>query len=423
MLLVHDRMFRSKVYELRNAPERAEAYKKEAFDLLGELIVKPLHSAPVSPACSVLEDQIVWARSPVRIDIAGGWSDTPPYCLEHGGSVFNVAVNLNGQPPIQVFVRRITECMLIVRSIDLGLKEELRSYEEIGCWNELGSGFAVARAAFALAGFHPDFNSSAFSSLKEQLKAFGGGVEVSLLSAVPKGSGLGTSSILAGTLLGGLSDFCGLGWDCMELAERVSALEQMLGSGGGWQDQYGGLLSGAKLIETRADLVQSAVVRRAPGEFFDRAIQDGKILLYYTGITRMAYNVLSEIVRNIFLNHSDVLHRIEQISANGRRAFETVQRDDWVGFIDVVRKSWELNQALDTGTNPSAVQDVIDRIEGHYAALKLTGAGGGGYMLILAENHHQSSVIRQRLEENPPNPRARFVELELSKTGLQISRS
>jgi galactokinase/mevalonate kinase-like predicted kinase len=390
---------------------------------MGNLFLEPLHAMPVTPVCSVLEDQIVWARSPARIDLAGGWSDTPPYCLEHGGSVFNMAVNLNGQPPIQVFVRFLREPELVIRSIDLGLKEELKTYEDVGCWRGLDSGFSIARAAFALAGFHPDFNGGQFASLKDQLNAFGGGLEVSLLAALPKGSGMGTSSILAGTLLGGLSDFCSLGWDCIEIARRVSALEQMLGSGGGWQDQYGGLLRGAKLIETRPGLSQDAVVRWTPGDFFDDAVQDGRMLLYYTGITRVAHNVLGEIVRNLFLNHAGVLERIAAIAENGHRGFAAVQRYDWGGFVEVIQRSWALNQELDSGTNPPEVQAVLRKIEGEYAALKLAGAGGGGYMLILAENRAASQRIRQSLSDSPPGPRARFVDLQLSSTGLQISRS
>ena len=55
------------------------------------------------PHLSVYADQIVWGRSPVRIDIAGGWTDTPPFCLMEGGNVVNLAINLNGQPPQQTY--------------------------------------------------------------------------------------------------------------------------------------------------------------------------------------------------------------------------------------------------------------------------------------------------------------------------------
>lgn len=44
--------------------------------------------APVpieNPRLVVTDDQTVCAEAPVRLDFAGGWSDTPPFSLEHGG--------------------------------------------------------------------------------------------------------------------------------------------------------------------------------------------------------------------------------------------------------------------------------------------------------------------------------------------------
>ena len=104
MQVVHDQMFRSAVLRHRGQPGW-EQFEAGAFARLREMIV---HEARLSPACprrNVLDDQIVWARSPVRFDLAGGWTDTPPYCIEHGGKVLNVAADLNGQPPIQVFAK------------------------------------------------------------------------------------------------------------------------------------------------------------------------------------------------------------------------------------------------------------------------------------------------------------------------------
>jgi galactokinase/mevalonate kinase-like predicted kinase len=54
---------------------------------------------------------------------------------------------------------------------------------------------------------------------------------------------------------------------------------------------------------------------------------------------------------------------------------------------------------------------------------KLPGAGGGGFLYIVAKDPDAAWRIRQRLQENPPNARARFVEMKLSEQGLQISRS
>jgi hypothetical protein len=87
------------------------------------------HGGPTGIA--VKEDQIVWARSPVRFDLAGGWTDTPPYTNRRGGQVVNLAVNLNGQPPIQVFVRRTREPFIRIHSIDLGVTETITRAEAL----------------------------------------------------------------------------------------------------------------------------------------------------------------------------------------------------------------------------------------------------------------------------------------------------
>jgi galactokinase/mevalonate kinase-like predicted kinase len=71
----------------------------------------------ISSTNHVLSDQVVWSRSPVRLDLAVGWTDTPPFCFLNGGSVINLAVELNGQPPIQVFLR-VSEKKTDRRSID-----------------------------------------------------------------------------------------------------------------------------------------------------------------------------------------------------------------------------------------------------------------------------------------------------------------
>jgi len=39
----------------------------------------------------------VTAECPARVDVAGGWSDTPPVTYEHGGAVVNVAVTVDGK--------------------------------------------------------------------------------------------------------------------------------------------------------------------------------------------------------------------------------------------------------------------------------------------------------------------------------------
>ena len=337
--------------------------------------------------------------------------------------MLNVAVELNGQPPIQVFIRRSTECRIVVRSIDLGISETMSTYEDIADYARLGSGFAIARAALALAGFHPEFTDRANKSLEAQLRASGGGLELSLLCAVPKGSGLGTSSILAATVLGALADFGGLNWDRAELMDRTLALEQMLGSGGGWQDQAGGVYPGVKLVETAPGFDQQPRVRWLPADFLGAPENAGRMLLYYTGLTRVAHSVLGEIVRGLFLNRGNVIETVGEIGENALGGYEAFQRQDMNAVAEIVRNSWMLNQRLDRGTNTPMVQAILDACGDDLAAAKLLGAGGGGYLLMFARSADAAARIRTRLEDRPPNPRARFVSASVSGTGLQITRS
>lgn len=420
---VHEHIFRATVRRLRR-DDGWEKDEREAFARLGEIIIREATQHPARPRCTVQEDQIVWGRSPVRLDLAGGWSDTPPYCLENGGRVLNVAVDLNGQPPIQVYARRAPERRIVLRSIDLGAEERITTYAELERYADPGSGFAVARAALALAGFLPRFRGpDAPATLVEALEAFGGGIELSLLAAVPKGSGLGTSSILAAAVLGTLSDLCELGWDRHALFGRTMALEQMLTTGGGWQDQGGGIFRGTKLIETAPGLDQSPTLRWVPDHLLDGAISDQVALLYYTGITRMAKNILGEIVRGIFLNSPAHLDLIDAIAENAGAAFDALQRGDYGLLTRSVRTSWDLNQRLDAGTNPPEVEAILAQVRDWLAAAKLLGAGGGGFLLMFAKDAEAARRIRVSLTRQPPNARARFVSFAVSPTGLHITRS
>ena len=423
MHLVHDRMFRSAVLRHRQATNWRE-FETGAFACLREMMAREAQLAPALPRRNVMEDQIVWARSPVRFDLAGGWTDTPPYCIEHGGKVLNLAADLNGQPPIQVFAKLAPRPELVIRSIDLGAEEHVRTYAELDTFGRSDCPFALPKAAFALAGFLPRFHATGgFASLEEQLRHFGGGLEVSLLSAVPKGSGLGASSILAATVLAALADLCGLGWDRNVLFTRTLALEQMLTTGGGWQDQAGAIFHGLKLIQTAAGLTQKPTLRWLSPHLFAQEYANRSILLYYTGLTRLAKNILAEIVRGIFLNSPSHLSIIADIGANAESARAALETCDYALLLAAIRNSWRLNQQLDAGTNPPAVQQILDRIGDYLGAAKLLGAGGGGYLLLFGKDEQAAARIKQNLTHRPPNARARFVQFSLSDTGLQLTRS
>lgn len=414
-------MFRSELARIKGG-EYQQAEDK-AFALLRDGLTVQALAEKQRPRMSVYSDQIVWARSPVRIDIAGGWTDTPPYCLMEGGSVVNLAIELNGQPPLQAYVRPCKEPHIILRSIDLGAVEEVRTYEQLADMRHVGSPFSIPKAALVLAGFLPDYCSDTFPTLESQLKDFGCGIELTLLSAIPAGSGLGTSSMLASTVLGALNDFCGLAWDKNEIGRRTLVLEQLLTTGGGWQDQFGGILQGVKLLETSRGFDQNPTARWLPSDLFTQPEYRPCHLLYYTGITRTAKHILAEIVRRMFLNQNEELCQLREMKQHSIDMYEAIQRADFNLMGRLVRKTWTQNQAIDSGTNPEDVRRMTELIDDYALGYKLAGAGGGGYLYIVAKDQDAAARIKQTLNANRPNANARFVDMSLSTKGLQVSRS
>ena len=436
MTRIHDAMFRGD--------------NDQAFSLLREGLIQRDGSFVTSaagvtkePSLCIADDQIVWGRSPVRIDIAGGWTDTPPYCLMEGGNVINLAIELNGQPPLQAYVKPSKEYRIVLRSIDLGAVEVVETTEQLMDFMHVGSPFSIPKAALVLAGFGQEVGIglngltrtvhsqevrespclSDAKSLKARLEAFGSGIELTLLSAVPAGSGLGTSSILAATVLGALNDFCGLGWDKNEIGHRTLMLEQMLTTGGGWQDQFGGVLGGVKLLQTARGFEQNPQVRWLPNDLWTQPEYRPCHLLYYTGITRTAKQILAEIVRRMFLNDNAELRLLREMKAHTMEMYEAILQNDFQRMGLLMRKTWQQNQALDSGTNPPAVAALTTLIDDLCLGYKLPGAGGGGYLCMIAKDPEAAARIKQILTEHRQNKNARFVDLSLSTTGLQISRS
>lgn len=422
MLRIHNRMLRARIMKLREDKDCAKE-EQAAFQLLRDGLLGVMSERKSHPILNVYSDQIVWGRSPVRIDVAGGWTDTPPYSLYSGGSVVNLAIELNGQPPLQVYVKTCKEYHITLRSIDMGAMEVIRNYEELQDYKKVGSPFSIPKAALTLAGFAPAFSTESYPSLAKQLEDFGSGIEITLLAAIPAGSGLGTSSILASTVLGAINDFCGLAWDKNDICSYTLVLEQLLTTGGGWQDQYGGVFSGIKLLQSEAGFEQNPLVRWLPDQFFVHPDYRDCHLLYYTGITRTAKSILAEIVSSMFLNSGPHLSLLAEMKAHAMDMSEAILRSNFESFGRLVGKTWIQNQALDCGTNPPAVAAIIEKIKDYTLGYKLPGAGGGGYLYMVAKDPQAAGQIRRILTEQAPNPRARFVEMTLSDKGLQVSRS
>ena len=391
-----------------------------AFEGLERAIVASGAQEDVLPRSVLRSDEIVWARSAARLDLGGGWTDTPPYSLEWGGCVTNAAVNLNGQPPIQAYVRVIEEPVIRIGSIDLGVRIEVRKFGELLDYRQATGSFALAKAAMVLSGLSPDRHAGA-KSLKKVLEAFGGGIELTTLAAIPKGSGLGTSSIMGAVMVASLARVMGRQLSQRELFHSVLRLEQALTTGGGWQDQIGGAADGVKMIVTEPGMVPDAHIHFLPSDILDPHANGGRTLLYYTGITRLAKNILQQVVGRYLNRDREAMTTLRHIGLLARDVMDTFIRKDIEAFGYLMDRAWQLNKRLDPNSSNDEIEALFARVRPHLLGGKLLGAGGGGFMLMVCKSPEDAAAVRRMLETEPPNDRARFFDFSISAEGLVVT--
>lgn len=231
-----------------------DALENDCFGTIQEVIYEEAEKKlPDSSGYRIVKDQVDIAL-PVRVNWGGGWTDTPPHCNEKGGVVLNAAMKLRGIYPVQITVKRLDELHVEFESKDIGVYTTVDSAAEIqDCHNPYDS-FALHKAALIACGIIPVREEA---DLQEILKRMGGGIYLSTqVYGVPKGSGLGTSSILSGACVKGIFEFLGQERTDAEIYDVVLGMEQIMSTGGGWQDQVGGLTEGIKLISQNRGLLR-----------------------------------------------------------------------------------------------------------------------------------------------------------------------
>jgi fucokinase len=357
--------------------------------------------------------QQVHVSAPPRIDLGGGWSDTPPFCFDWGGTVLNCALEINGDYPIETEIVRIDEP--IIRCIaDDGSVAEYRSAEEMLEPCRPGSVFSIPRAALQLNGLPPKDRT-----LREALTNLGGGLEICCRVRLPIGSGLGTSSILSATVMRALAAMSGNSMTDHELLESVMQLEQRMTTGGGWQDQAGGIFAGAKLLITGPGLRQR--VRVQPVQWTEARKADfcQHLVLYNTGIQRMAKDLLRQVVSRYLARENatiQVLHSIKTLAVEMSYA---MLEGDWEHLGQLLTRHWQLNQVLDPHTTNAPINAILDRARPYIHGAKLAGAGGGGFLMLMVKNPDAAAELKAELAQHS-HERGGVVSYRIAEEGLRV---
>ncbi|MAB73274.1 MAG: hypothetical protein CMJ54_12305 [Planctomycetaceae bacterium] len=391
---------------------------RKALEIVGRSVAGPVEPMSDATTAIVLRDQAVWAASPVRIDFAGGWSDTPPICSDLGGTVVNAAVLLHGKQPIQAMAKIVDAPTINVHSVDLGRSRTFTTTRSLLAPADPSDWTTLPRVALQLAGIVP---ADPRASLRRRLERFGGGVVLTLYSAVPKGSGLGTSSILGATVLACLRRLVDPTDDPAWIVERTSLLEQMMTTRGGWQDQVGGVYGGIKIARTAPGPRQRPKVEMLePGRGFVEAIEARSVLVY-SGEKRLARDILEKVIGRYLAREPQAIRIVDRLQRGAESMGAAIEAGDVEAFCAGVAAYWTLKRAFDPAATYDRVEAIAATHAADLAAWELPGAGGGGFVLMLARDEAAAARIRHRVDRDPANELVRRFPLEIDREGLRVT--
>jgi len=336
---------------------------------------------------------------PVRVDFAGGWSDTPPHSIERGGGVLNAAVLLDGKLPVHAWCQRLSAPVVRFESRDLDVLAEYRSTRELLDFSDTHDPLGLHKAAFALTTGLAVKDPPELSVVLERL---GGGVCLGSEVRLPKGTGLGTSSILAAALARALMEL-GLPADeepaNAELFAAASAVEQILTTGGGWQDQVGGLVPGVKLATSGPGICPQFDIRRVQLSQDLRRELDRRLVVLDTGQRRLAKNLLREVMGGWLAREPGSVAVLSEVQDIARQMAAALAGGDFECVGRLMWHHWELNKRLDAQTSNPFIDHLMDSLRPHLVGAKLAGAGGGGFMVGIARPAAQNSIAAVLREE------------------------
>ncbi|KAJ9459053.1 Bifunctional fucokinase/fucose pyrophosphorylase [Diplonema papillatum] len=355
-----------------------------------------------------------WIRAsiPARIDLAGGWTDTPPVSYEVGGIVVNAAIQVDGTRPISAWAR-VTHGEHTIRFRELPAQaggpglSELRDFAD---YSSPHAPFALQKAVLIALGVVPDPSGKPGAggpTLEDALKkTVGGGLELVTHSSLPVGSGLGGSSLMAAVIVACVAKVCGLAYDQDGLIHLVLKVEQMLTSGGGWQDQVGGVVAGVKCCTSPAELPLHVLTEPFPLSPPFLLSLNRHFVLVYTGRSRLARNLLQSVVRRWASRHPTVVTAVAHLKQTAEAVREHLQGKAASGATDGAASAefigkhlsdyWAQKQTMaGPGCEPDVVVAATTAWKDHLHGYSLCGAGGGGFLLLVTKQPDATEILKR----------------------------
>jgi D-glycero-alpha-D-manno-heptose-7-phosphate kinase len=293
---------------------------------------------------------MILARAPLRISLGGGGTDLPSYYREHGGFVLSAAIDKY----VYLAVNRPSADDRI--HLKYSISEVVDRVDEIQ--------HDLVRPALDLL----DIRSN---------------IEIASMADVPAGTGLGSSSAYLVALLLALHEQTRARVTPVELAELAFHIEeQMAGHPVGKQDHYLAALGGIVCLEIERD----GSVAVAPFEL-SRAVREelsARMLLFFTGISRSANEILEQQRTDTAASRGDVVDSLHRTKSVGLEIRDALVKGDVGTFGSLLHEHWENKKRRSQDISAPDVDRWYDVARDAGAAGgKLVGAGGGGFLMLL----------------------------------------
>jgi fucokinase len=182
-----------------------------------------------------------------------------------------------------------------------------------------------------------------------------------------------------------------------DLYDTVLSMEQIMSTGGGWQDQVGGVTPGIKFITSKPGISQNLQVEKVILEPETLQELNERFALIYTGQRRLARNLLRDVIGGYIGNRPESLKALREMQRTAALMKFELERGDIDAFAELMNEHWNLSKMLDEGTTNTCIDQIFlsceDLIDGRFIA----GAGGGGFLQVILKKGMTKEQLRERL--------------------------
>ncbi len=299
------------------------------------------------------EGPVFTAAAPVRLDLAGGWTDVPPFSAREGGVVITAAIRLFARAEVRLGGSGF-------RLVSEDLRDELEVRDSAGLVSDGRLGL-----------------------LKAGLRMLPvGACTLTTRSDAPPGSGLGSSGALDVALVAALSAARGESPDPVDIAERACHLESVeAGIPGGRQDQFAASHGGFLRLDFKDPDAEVQRLKLDPELADDLA---RRTLLCYTSASHFSGTTIERVMQAYERGEPTVARALHGLR-NVAEEMETALASADVGRVgQLLSENWAHQQALD----PRMRTDEMARLERSAIGAgalggKAAGSGAGGCMFFL----------------------------------------